>query len=384
MDDYKVLILTAPSGHFTLARAVKSYLSDLPGVTVKMLDLVGENREWDFFRLVYRYFPFLMRIPFELTKHQGILNIWKQNNTRRLKDRLACILEAERPDLVITTYHGYIPPLDELKTQYRFKYINSITDPVDLHPILFSRSADYNIGFNEACYAAGRRMGIPAERIAPVGWFTAQDFFQQPRVDAVRQGLGLEKRCTLLICAGSEGTSAILMLLPAILFSRRGAAFQAIFITGHNPSLARVIKRSSALASRVNPDGPKVLVVEYTDRMNEYMSVSDVIIGKAGPNLIFESAVSGKPFIAITHISGNEDGNLRLIEEQGLGWVAENPITASRLIETIIQTPDILLHKTGNLEKMALKCREAGLFVRECVQQWTAAVQESARDPLAF
>jgi UDP-N-acetylglucosamine:LPS N-acetylglucosamine transferase len=377
MKEYKIIILTAPSGHLTQAKAVNSYLEDIPHVSIKMMDLVSENKEWDLFRTVYRYFPFAMRIPFELTKNPGILNIVKNNNTRKLKEQLEQILKIEQPDLVITTYHGYIAPLDELKSQYPFKYINSLTDPIDLHPILFSHSADYNIGFNNACLLAGEKLGIPSRQIAPVGWFTSLDFFGQPSVEQIRATLGLKKERTLLICAGSEGSNAILALLPAILFSKHHTLYQVIFITGHNQGLARFIQRTSQIAPHLNPQVPRILVVEYTDRMNEYMAVSDVIIGKAGPNLIFESTASGKPFIAITHISGNEDGNLRMIREHNLGWVAENPISASKLIDYIIEHPEILKSKERAMEQVARKCRHAGMFVRKCVLEWNAVVPQA-------
>ncbi len=52
------------------------------------------------------------------------------------------------------------------------------------------------------------------------------------------------------------------------------------------------------------------------------MAASDVVMGKAGPNVLFESVVLGKPFIATTHFPGQERGNLAFIERYGLGYVA--------------------------------------------------------------
>src|SRR5450759_3915894 len=101
MRDYKVLILTAPSGHLTLARAVQSFLEDIPGVSIRTIDLVGDKPEWDLFRFLYRYSPFLIKVPFVLTRNLSILQVIKNTNVRRYKDSLVAILEAEDPDLVI-------------------------------------------------------------------------------------------------------------------------------------------------------------------------------------------------------------------------------------------------------------------------------------------
>jgi len=370
MSEYKVLILTAPSGHMTLARAVQSFLEDIPGVSIRTIDLVGDRPEWDLFRFLYRYSPFLMKIPFVLTRNRSILQVIKNTNLRRYQAKLVAILEAEDPDLVITTYHGYIPILDQVRGRFRFKYINPISDPVSLHPILFSHAADYNIGFDEACQDFGRRLMIPRERIMPCGWFTSRRFFEAQPVARIRKELGLRDQLTLMVCAGSEGNNAVLSLLPALLLMKHPRSFQIIFVIGHNPRLVNAIRRYTKMAAWLNPRLPAMVLKGFTDRMNEYIAVSDVVIGKAGPNLIFESVARRKPFIAISHISGNEDGNLGMIKEYNLGWVAENPFTAGKLIKDIIADPGILQPKRGDLEKMSKKCYEGGMFLRERVLEW--------------
>jgi processive 1,2-diacylglycerol beta-glucosyltransferase len=370
MTEYNILILTAPSGHTTQARAVRSYLEDIPGVRITTLDLAGKEFEWTLFKILYRYAPGLMRIPFELTRNPHTLNIVKNNNIRRFETLLPAILEKEAPDLVITTYHGYIAVLDNVRQHYKFKYVNSITDPVTLHPILFSRSADINIGFNDASCAVGQKLDISPEKIVPAGWLTMRCFFEEQPLAAIRRKLGLKEQLTLLVCAGSEGSNAILNLLPVLFFNKHPRPFQVIFITGHNHALANNVRRTYRLAQRFNPAAPGIVIEEFTTQMQEFMAVSDVVIGKAGPNLIFESTASCKPFLAVTHFSGNEDGNLKMIREYNLGWVAENPFTAGKLIRDFIRNPDILHTKTHDLEKIAERCHNAGLFLREKVLEW--------------
>jgi len=370
MNEYKILILTAPSGHLTQARAVKSYLEDLPDVRIKTVDLAGQNLEWIGFRIMYRYLPFIMKIPFEVTKIPLVLRFVKSNNIKRLERKLPAVLAQEKPDLVITTYHGYIALLDRIKDGASFRFVNSITDPVGPHPIIFSQAADYNIGFDEACCQIGLRLGVPPEKMMPAGWFTSRSFFEPQPVDRIRQDLGLKDRLTLLVCAGSEGSNAILSLLPVLCFTRHHKPFQVIFVTGHNHALAGTIRNAYRMARRLNEAAPHIVIREYTDKMHELMAVSDVVIGKAGPNVIFESVARRKPFIAISHLSGNEGGNLAMIKEYNLGWVAENPFAAGRLIREIILNPGALAHKARDLEKMAARCYQSGQFLRAKVLEW--------------
>ncbi len=370
MHEYKILILTAPSGHSTQARAAQSYLEDIPNVRIKTLDLVSNRIEWAAFRIIYQYFPFLMRIPFEFTRNPSTFKFIRNENIQRFKELLPAILEKEDPDLVITTYHGYIPVLDQVRERFRFKYVNSITDPITFHPILFSHTADINLAFSQSCREYAARLRISPEKIVPAGWLTTKCFFEPQPVDAIRQSLGLKRQLTLLISAGSEGSYAILNLLPVLFFTRHPEPFQLIFITGHNHTLANTIWRAYRLASHLNPSVPGIVVREFTDKMHEFMAVSDAVIGKAGPNLIFESAASGKPFVAITHLSGNEDGNLGMIKENDLGWVAENPFSAGRLVQNIIHDPSLLAQKTQGLARTAEKCYRCGQFLREKVLEW--------------
>jgi len=371
MNEYKVLILTAPSGHLTLANAVKTFIEDIPQVTIKTIDLVGDRLEWKLFRFMYRYAPFLMKIPFLITSNLKVLQIIKNTNIRRYKIVLTSILEQEDPDLVITAYHGYIPILDQIRGKFKFKYINPISDPISLHPILFSSSADYNIGFDDSCQVFGQKLKISAERIASRGWFTARSFFKDQPLLTIRKEIGLQDQFTLMVCAGSEGNIAILMLLPVLFFSKHPRDFQLIFITGHNSGLSKTIRWFYRIASKVNPHLPVMTLSGYTDKMQEFIAVSDVVIGKAGPNLIFECVARQKPFIAISHINGNEDGNLGMITENNLGWVAENPLNANRLIKELIANPGMLLLKQNSLEKMTGKCYAGGMFLRERVQEWS-------------
>ena len=90
------------------------------------------------------------------------------------------------------------------------------------------------------------------------------------------------------------------------------------------------------------------------------MAVSDLVVGKAGPNLIFETVAAKKPFMAVCHIAGQEDGNLSLIKKKKLGLVEENPVRAIRLLKKIINKPQILNRFEKFIKKERQYNKEAG------------------------
>jgi UDP-N-acetylglucosamine:LPS N-acetylglucosamine transferase len=71
-----------------------------------------------------------------------------------------------------------------------------------------------------------------------------------------------------------------------------------------------------------------------------YMAAADVIAGKAGANVIFESVALGKPFIATSYIPAQEKANLEFIQRHGLGWVALEPEKLRKLIAMLAMRGD--------------------------------------------
>jgi UDP-N-acetylglucosamine:LPS N-acetylglucosamine transferase len=64
-----------------------------------------------------------------------------------------------------------------------------------------------------------------------------------------------------------------------------------------------------------------------------------VVMGKAGPNMLFETVTLGKPFIATTYIPGQEECNLQVIERYDLGWVALEPERQGAVIHELVSDP---------------------------------------------
>src|SRR5262249_40918972 len=85
---------------------------------------------------------------------------------------------------------------------------------------------------------------------------------------------------------------------------------------------------------------PNLTALPYTREIGPVMAAADVIMGKAGPNMLFESVTLGKPFIATAYIPGQEEANLPFIQRYGLGWVAIQPEEQRALLSALIRQPD--------------------------------------------
>lgn len=365
----KVVILTFSQGHLSLAEAARDFINEIENIEVKIIDSMNLGFALSAYRVFYRFLPFLFRVPYEISKIRKMQKMTKNYFIRQDDGKVLDIIKKEKPDVVISTYFGYIPVLEKIKSKFKFKYINIVPDPVTIHPISVSKRADCNFLFYKSASIIEHKFNIPKEKIIPTGWLTRKKFFDKVDMDSTRKKMGLDNNLTFLICGGSEGANAILSILPT-LFMIKKRGLQIIFITGTNKRLASMINQTHKVLSKINSKIPKIVIKSFTSKLHKYMSASDMVIGKAGPNLLFESVAQRKPFIAITHISGQENGNLDIIRNYNIGWVAENVLSFNRVIRNIIEKPTILNHKKFNLDKLAKINYQAGELLKEKILEW--------------
>ena len=107
--------------------------------------------------------------------------------------------------------------------------------------------------------------------------------------------------------------------------------FQVILATGTNRNLFNRYKNM-----------PNFATLSHTKEIASYMAAADIIMGKAGPNILFESVMLGKPFIATTFIPGQEQDNLSFIERHGLGWIAIQREEQRSLLTSLVHYTDKL------------------------------------------
>lgn len=91
----------------------------------------------------------------------------------------------------------------------------------------------------------------------------------------------------------------------------------------------------------------KVMIKNFgwIENMAEVLSACDIVLGKAGPNFLFDCVACEKPFVAITHISGQEDENLDLIKKKKLGWVKESSLEIADFLDEYLENPNFFERK---------------------------------------
>jgi processive 1,2-diacylglycerol beta-glucosyltransferase len=98
-----------------------------------------------------------------------------------------------------------------------------------------------------------------------------------------------------------------------------------------------------------------VKVLEFTNKVPELMSVSDLVITKPGGLTTTESIASGLPIIVINPLPGQEEANALFVEEKGIGvWIRKQDDVSEKL-HSILTNPDKLREMKINARLAAKK-----------------------------
>ena len=75
---------------------------------------------------------------------------------------------------------------------------------------------------------------------------------------------------------------------------------------------------------------------------NPLLSLSDILITKAGPGTIAEAAICGLPCILSSYLPGQEEGNVPYVEENGFGCYEGSPEGLASRVEEWFASTDML------------------------------------------
>ncbi|CAN5279161.1 hypothetical protein BH10PAT2_BH10PAT2_2350 [soil metagenome] len=352
MSKKTIAILSSVEGHLSIAEAV---MADLQKDYIIKL-YVERDDLFDFYVTFYKYFPAAMRVPFYLTKRVRLLKVMHQYCKNKYFDKVEKYFKKTKPDLVISTYFMYNSSIEELCEKGNIPFINILADPYTVHPMLISKKANINALFDKTQWAICRKI-IKVAKYQEMGWFVRPQFENTYDKVEVRKKLNLDPdTLTFLIASGSEGSSFVSTIFPSLLSSSK--KLQIIIACGNNKNLFRTVQVLSELTEKVR-DRIELIPLAFTDQIYLYMQASDLVIGKAGPNTLFESVATHTPFFAITHIPGQEDGNLTIIRNYKLGYVEENPFKAGRLLKKIMDHPQELEKFTESINTLATHNKNA-------------------------
>jgi UDP-N-acetylglucosamine:LPS N-acetylglucosamine transferase len=328
----KILIFVSKTGggHVSLGESLRDLLSAKH--EIELIDPQPRIVHWHY-RTVSRHALWLWELEYRLSDGPRRARL-AHTLAQAQAPLIIATIERFKPDMLMTTYPFLA---DEVVYSMRLwrraqrPFAMLLSDPGPVHASwLTERNADAVFAPTRETYEQALAAKIAAERLHMTGWPVRGQFYHaQPARDETLARLGLTPGLfTVFMQGGGEGATRLTQTVETLTGIDK---IQVILAVGTNHALYERFRGHE-----------KVHALPFTKDIARYMSAADVVMGKAGPNILFESVTLGKPFIATSYIPGQERPNLDFIRRYGLGWVALDQQGQSTLLSYLARDPEQL------------------------------------------
>lgn len=321
-DRVLIIYMSAGAGHMRAAQAIEKQYAITGGASevrcVDILDFSNRLYTWlqrdGYVRLVNKI-PALFGLLYDYFDRPG-------KSRGRFFDRLCTapllkMAQDFQPDVIIST-HGVIATLVSgwlERRLVRARHGIVVTD-VDAHAAWLCP--------NYSCYFVSsyvtrrylRHCGIDPECIEVSGIPIDPVFAQRKDRQALLSSYGLDaSRPLILVSGGGFGMGPVEEIAESLLGLQHPA--QVVVLCGRNQKLASKIN-SIAVSSIVPADLVSLQAVGYTDKVDEYMTMATLIVGKPGGLFTSEALAKSCVFVIVRPISGQESRNSDYLLESGV------------------------------------------------------------------
>ncbi len=333
-------IFSTKQGHQSIAEAIKEKIeraaNDRYQVKIFYTKLLLEQ-PYNFF---YRFAPSSFKFPYNLSvkiveKDAELKKLIFYHFFQTTYRSSLQFTKKNEIDLAISCYFPFSPTLEKIQNKMGIPYLNIITDPRTIHPWQISTQAQSNFFFDQTAIANFHKQC----QAAVSGWFVSDKYEKNYDKEKVKQELKIKEDLVFLIVSGSDGSEAILKILPSLINCQK--PLRVFVACGKNQALYKNVLGVKKSLTLFGQSKAVITPLGFTQDMHLYMQAADLIIGKAGPNTLFESVATLTPFFAITHMV-QEEGNLDIIKEKHLGYVEEKAEIANDKLLKIINRPEQL------------------------------------------
>lgn len=354
----KVLILSASAGagHLRAAEALeRAFLKMNAAAEVRNVDTLEYTNK--LFRHLYSkaYIEMVNKMPEVLGwLYDHLDKPWKNERRRLALDKLNTrpfvrLLKEYQPEITVCTHFLPAEIISWLKAKRRISCRQAIvvTD-FDVHAMwLCHHFEHYFVALDETRLHL-EKLGIPANKITVSGIPIDPVFAEEKDKREMRDRLGLRQDVTtILLSAGGFGVGPVEHILNSLIDDLKNPA-QVIALCGRNQKLK---SRMEQLATKLPPGHHlSIKPVGYTTAMDEYMSASDILLGKPGGLTTSEALAKGLIFVIVNPIPGQEERNSDHLLEEGVAIRCNNlPVLADKL--------DRLLADPARLSAMRARAR---------------------------
>lgn len=338
----KILLLTsqkagAGGGHRSSSNAIKAAILELnPDADVNDVDAMeffpGYTGEEQSYTPLTTSFKYIWKVFFEITScFKGFSNFVLYTAIYRSFKKL---VKAYNPDIILSVNPIFVGSI--------YICLKKMKSPVPLCACIVDLVKHSRLWHEKKCkitfvptakmYDLLLNKGFKAEGLVHSGFPISERFNKLNRSPKTE----ISVPNILMVTPSLKGYKATLGLIMATL--------------EHNVCLTVVTKDDKKLKEYLdkNLEGiENVTVTGYVSDMDSRLAAADVLITKAGPNMILEAVKMCVPVIITDNILGQEEKNHEYITENGYGFKCGSPKELSDTLGRLFEKDYALLKKTS-------------------------------------
>ena len=264
----------------------------------------------------------------------GIYDMSKAVN-KLLSYKLKSLINEYKPSAIVCTHPFPMQMLSSLKSKNKLNIptMAILTDYV-VHSLWLDSGMDAFIVANDNMKSEMISRGIPDNIIFPYGIPVSPKFLTPTDKKGLLVKYGLEDKFTVLVMGGGMGFGNIEKTMASLL--NCDVDIQIIAVTGTNQKLKFQLEEYASQSSK------KVLILSYTERVNELMDISDLLITKPGGMTVSEALVKGLPIFIISPIPGQEEGNASFLIRSGVANKIDSFNNLVNILSQVTNDPSTL------------------------------------------
>ncbi|MFB6225844.1 MAG: glycosyltransferase [Candidatus Paceibacteria bacterium] len=320
--DTLIISVSIGSGHTKAGEALAKRL-EKQGQHVEHIDflnfvpgLIKQSLRGSYNFLTYRT-PSIWKFLFDASNNQLSSKITNELSSIALGAttfKLKQYIEDNSPDKIICT-HFFPPPVILNHFNLDIETCTLITD-YGAHQVWTHPNISKYFVAAKTTKQQLTRLGAPKEKIEVTGIPTDPKFEQKEPKDEILNKINLPEQKTILILSGGQGLAQIDNIIKKLLKIKQ--SYNLVAVAGKNSSLERKIKNIKS------PDHIHYKPLGWTDKIAQYMKVSEMVISKPGGMTTAECIKTKTPLLAFSPIPGQEELNAEYIIENNHGWLAKN------------------------------------------------------------
>ncbi|MEK7080741.1 MAG: glycosyltransferase [Patescibacteria group bacterium] len=356
MENKRILILYAPlgAGHETAAKAIEeAFAQNYPEFEVKTADVL--DFAFEIFRQTlpraFVFFsskiPFLYKWIYDGFNHQSRYNFLNRASDAFIKkSKFVEFINEFNPDFILSTnpLPMQLVSLTKHKKIIDILSANVCTD-FGFHSLWYNKDVNYYFIANEDIKKALIEHGVAENKIVITGIPASSKFSEDTDSNKILESFNFKNDTpTLLIIGGKIKCKVIQKIIKKVQEKNKA---QFIIVAGRDKKLKKELKKSDLKKNK------NIKIFGFVDNLQDHMSVSNLILTKAGGLTVAECMQKNLPMVINDFIPGQEEDNVKYIVERGAGIEAKNTRGAIKIINDLFVSPEKIAKMKENCKKIA-------------------------------